>query len=170
MKRVLECSKNDIILLSQQIAEFQVSSEKESFIIPLKISYVIHNNEQTIMKHVVKHDNERLELIRKHVEFDETGNAKTAEVEVNGKMQKNYVFKDENAYVKAYEKLLQERVKLEFYIYKHDENDLNGISGNQKTINQMWCLIDVFANWNNKEAASEFRNEIESKSEDKKED
>jgi hypothetical protein len=162
MKRELECLNNDLILLSQQIAEFQVNSEKdESFIIPVKISYAIHNNEQTVMKNMTKYENKRGELLRRHVKFDKDGNAMTVEVEVNGKMQKNYVFKDEKAYMEAYTKLLQEKVKLELYVYKEDENDLKGMSGNQKILNQMWYLLDVFANYNNKEAVSEFRNEIE---------
>jgi len=166
MKRECECSKEDLILLNQQITEFNEKSEKEeSFIVPAKISYVIHRNEQVVANHMSKYDTQRLELIRKYVEFDEDGNAKTAEVEVDGKPQRNYVFKDEKAFLAAHVKLLQERVKLEFYVYKEDEEDLKGISGNQKILKQMWYLIDIFTNWNNQEAVSEFEKEIKSKSE-----
>jgi len=161
MKRELECSIEDLLLLNQQIAEFQKNSEEEeTFVIPVKISYTIHVNEQEVVKHMVKYDNQRLELIRKHVEFDENGNAKTAEVEVHGKKQRNYVLKDEKAYEVAHTKLLQEKIKIKFYVYKEDENDLKGMSGKQKILNQMWCLIDIFSNWNNPECIN-FKTEIE---------
>jgi len=150
MKRPVECTNNDLIILSRQITEFQETAEKSSLVVPGQLSYIIHRNEQLIMQRYAKYEKKRKELIQQFIEKDDKGNPKTEEVESNGEKTLKVVFTDEKAFEKAFEEMLQEKVELEFYAPKEIENKIGNVSGEQRVLNQMWYLLEVFENWDPK--------------------
>lgn len=147
MKRTVECTNNDLIILVRQISEFQEGCEKASLNIPAQVSYMVHRNEQLAMQRYTKYEKSRLKLVESFIEKDDKGNPKTQEVGEGESKKMQVVFKDEKEFEKAFAEMLKEKVELEFFVPHDIENKIGNMTGEQRLLNQLWYLLELFQNW-----------------------
>lgn len=155
-KRTVQCTNNDLIILARQITEFQEGAEKSSLKLPAEASYMIHRNEQLIMQKYAKYEKQRIALLKKYVEVDKDGKPVMDKKEgEDGKEQVSLKFKDEKAFDKDFQELLAQELEIQFYLPFNVEDKIKGIEGEQKILNQMWYLLEVFENWDPKNSQDE---------------
>ena len=157
-KRTVICTNNDLIILSRQIAEFQQTAEDAKLVLPAQASYIVHRNESLVLQQYTKYEKKRQNLLRNFIELDKDGKAVTKEVELeNGEKTQQLVFKDEKGFEEAFNELLAEQVELQFHVPFNVEEKIENVTGEQKVLNQLWYLPDIFENWDpaNKETQNE---------------
>lgn len=149
MGRKVICTNNDVIILGRQIDEFQQVAENLGLKLPAQVSYCVHKNEQMVMQKYSAYEKRRMALLESHAIFNEKGEVQYDEI-TDEQGQKSYKakFKDEKLFDEEFQRLLIEKTEIEFFELVDIEKKIEGIEGNQKALNQLWYLLEVFANWN----------------------
>lgn len=147
MNRKVKCTINDLIVLANQLTEFQTNAEKESLILSAPISYIIHKNEQLIMQRYSRYEQSRIKLLRKFIEFDATGKPVMVETGEGEQKTSKPKFIDEKKFDAEFNKLLKKEIEVEFYMPINIENKIEDMKGEQKTLNQIWYLLEIFETW-----------------------
>jgi|GEM_PF-4163042 len=147
MNRKVKCTINDLIVLANQLTEFQTNAEKESLILSAPISYIIHKNENLIMQRYSKYEKLRIDLLRKFIEFDATGKPVMIETGEGEQKTSKPKFIDEKKFDAEFNKLLKKEIEVEFYMPINIENKIEDMKGEQKTLNQIWYLLEIFETW-----------------------
>jgi|688.fasta_scaffold368880_2 hypothetical protein len=147
MRRTVDCTNNDVVILARQLNEFQEGAEQTGLRLPAQASYLIHRNETLVLQVFSKYEKKRQALVQSFIELDEKGKPKVQEVGEGEEKQMQVVFKDEKAFEAAFEQLLQQPVKIDFFMPKNVEEKIDQIVGEQKILNQMWYLLELFEKW-----------------------
>jgi hypothetical protein len=147
--RTVTCTNNDLIILSRQIAEFQKNAEDSKMILPAQISYIVHKNDSIIMREYTKFEKARTAVLNKYISRDKDGKMimKKPKKGNESPAEPEPVFTDEKALDKEIEQLLKTEVTVSFYTPINVEEKIQNLSGEQKTLNQLWYLFEIFTEW-----------------------
>lgn len=143
--RKVKTDLQTVIILLQQVQEFNGDCEKESFKLPGNASYSLFRNDLALNTVYNKiYLKKRTALLEKYAQKEEDGSYKFEDVENGGK---RYVLTDDAAYDKEHFELLNEHVDIELEYTGNISKKMENVIGEQRLLNKFWYLIETFNNF-----------------------
>lgn len=141
--RTIKITYYELGILKEQLDIFKKGSEETKLELHAKISLLIYKNHSYIDKKYFEYEKLRQQISINHLERDEEGNP------IVNEETKDVKFKDEDALNKELTELLSTVIEVKIISpdMRNVERKIETLSGEQKVLEQLWYLLDVFENF-----------------------